>query len=432
VSSVLPPCRKGLELVAGVHEFSSVEYDSARHAEPVDRVTDRTMRVLILTPLVPYPPYRGDKLKVYNLIRNLSRTHEIVLLAFTNSRKDRENVPPLRGLCAEVRTAHLPVWQSFLKAALNIFSGRPFQIAYFSSGRMRSAVRHVLTQQRFDVIHTHSVRMAQYTSALRGVPRILDQTDAVSLYLKRFAEKEHNGLKRFLLKTECRRMERYEKVIGSFDRTLVCSEVDRQVLLKSAPAAGVSLLENGVDLEYFSPNGAMAPEPGTIICTGNMSYFPNADGVKRRVPGAKFFIVGQNPPASVRRLAAPDIVVTGAVPDIRAYYQRCMVAVSPIRFGSGTLNKVLEPMALGVPVVATPVGTEGLPVRDGEHLLIAESAERFAGCVADLLENAELRGRLSSGAREIVRGRYGWVTIARRLEAIYGELLKDTGTGQGA
>jgi sugar transferase (PEP-CTERM/EpsH1 system associated) len=399
-----------------------------------------SMRILILTPLIPYPPYRGDKLKVYNLIKNLSRNHEIVLLAFTNSRRDRENIPPLRGLCAAVRTAHLPLWQSLLQCALNVVSRRPFQVAYFSSGRMRAALRRLLDEEHFDMIHTHSIRMAQYTCGMHGIPRVLDLTDAVSLYLKRFSEKERNALKRLLLRSEYRRMERYEKVLGGYDRTMVCSEVDRQVLLASVPGARLSLLENGVDLEYFSPDGAVTPERGTIICTGNMSYFPNADGVKffaqqilplvkKRVPEARFLIVGQNPPASVRRLAAQDVVVTGAVPDIRSYYLRSLVAVSPIRFGSGTLNKVLEPMALGIPVVATAVGTEGLPVRNGEQILIAESAVRFAGCVADLLESAELRERLSSGARDIVRTRYGWASIARQLEAIYSDVMENTTAG---
>ena len=401
------------------------------------------MRILILTPLIPYPPYRGDKLKVFNLIKNLSRSHEIVLLAFASSAKDREYLPPLSALCADVRIVHRPRWQSILQAVLNMASDRPFQVAYFSSGKMRAALRRLLEEKKFDIIHTHYIRMAQYTEGVRGTPGVLDLTDAKSLYLKRFLTSERNVLKRLLLTSEYRRMLRYEKILGRYDQTLVCSPVDRTFLLESVPGARISLLENGVDLEYFSPDGAASPERGTIICTGNMSYFPNADGVrffaqqilplvKQRVPEAKFFIVGQNPPASVRALAAPDVVVTGAVPDIRSYYLRSLVAVSPIRFGSGTLNKVLEPMALGVPVVATSVGTEGLPVRNGEHILIADSPLRFAECVADLLESAELRDRLSSGARDIVRARYGWASIARQLEAIYDDVMRNTNAERGS
>jgi len=166
-----------------------------------------------------------------------------------------------------------------------------------------------------------------------------------------------------------------------------------------------------------------------------MSYFPNANAVqffaeeifplvKRRVLGAKFLVVGQNPPGSVRRLASPDVVVTGTVPDIRPYYLKSVVAVSPVRFGSGTLNKVLEPMALGIPIVATPVGTEGLPIRSGEHLLIAESPADFADRVVELLNNPDLRRRLSSNALELVRTRYGWPQIASKLEQAYGDIAQ--------
>jgi sugar transferase (PEP-CTERM/EpsH1 system associated) len=398
------------------------------------------MRILILTPLIPYPPYRGDKLKLYNLIKNLARHHEIVLLAFTNTREDRKAIPVLSTLCAEVRTVHLPLWRSVLHCAFNIFSSRPFQVAYFSSGRMRGLLRRTLDNERFDVIYTHYIRMAQYTEGIDGTPGVLDLTDAKSLYLKRFMQKERNALKRVLLRSEYKRMSEYEKILSRYELSLVCSEVDRKVLLEAVPGARISLLENGVDVEYFSPDESVTPEQGNIICTGNMSYFPNADGVeyfvreifplvKKRVPGARFLIVGQTPPASIRALAASDIVVTGAVPDIRSWYLRSLVAVSPIRFGSGTLNKVLEPMALGIPVVATPVGTEGLPLRNGEHIMIAESPAHFAECVADLLENAGLRERLSSGAGDIVRARYGWVSIARQLETFFTEVVADARPG---
>jgi sugar transferase (PEP-CTERM/EpsH1 system associated) len=393
------------------------------------------MRILLLTPSLPFPPHRGDKLKIFNLVRNLSLHHDIVLLTFSTSRKDDRNIPAVRQMCADVLTVRLPVWQSILQCGLNVFSRRPFQVAYFTSGRMRRLLARILSEQHFDVVHTHFIRMAQYTSDLKGIPRILDLTDAVSLYLERFLATERNVLKRILLKSEYTRMLQYERIIRHYDRTMVCSVVDRKALLNSAPDARVEILENGVDLDFFKPDDAVRSESGTIICTGNMSYFPNANAVqffaeeifplvKRRVPGAKFLVVGQNPPGSVRRLASPDVVVTGTVPDIRPYYLKSVVAVSPVRFGSGTLNKVLEPMALGIPVVATPVGTEGLPIRSGEHLLIAESPADFADRVVELLNNPDLRRRLSSNALELVRTRYGWPQIASKLEQAYGDIAQ--------
>jgi len=393
------------------------------------------MRVLLLTPSLPFPPYRGDKLKIFNLVSILSRRHDIVILTFTASRKDEQYISEVRRFCSDVLTVRLPMWQSILQCALNVLSARPFQVAYYSSGRMRRLLSQTLRNGHFDVVHTHFIRMAQYSADLQGVPRLLDLTDAVSLYLERFLAAERNVLKRCLLKSEYTRMKRYERIITRYDRTMVCSLVDRKVLLNSAPGTRVELLENGVDLEYFAPNPGVQPESGTIICTGNMSYFPNANGVryfveeilplvKLRVPGAKFLVVGQNPPATVRSLASDDVVVTGAVPDLRPYYLRSVVAVSPIRFGSGTLNKVLEPMAMGIPIVATPVGTEGLPIKDGEHLLIAESPSDFADRVVELLNDPAMRRRLAANALELVRTHFGWPGIADKLEAAYLDVVQ--------
>lgn len=172
---------------------------------------------------------------------------------------------------------------------------------------------------------------------LRGIPRILDLTDAVSLYLERFLAAERNVLKRILLKSTSTRMLRYGRIIRHCDRTVVYSVVDRKALLNSTPDARVEILENGIDLDFFKPDDAVRSENGTTICTGNMSYFPNANAVRffaeelfpllnRRVPGAKFLVVGQNPPEPVRRLASPDVVVTGPVADIRPYCLESIIA----------------------------------------------------------------------------------------------------------
>ncbi len=161
-----------------------------------------------------------------------------------------------------------------------------------------------------------------------------------------------------------------------------------------------------------------------------MRYYPNLDGVfylvkeilpriKDRISGVKLFIVGKDPPASVRRLASPDIVITGFVPDIKDYYLRSTVAVAPIRFGAGTLNKVLEPMALGIPVVASSIAVEGLPVKNDREVLIADTPAEFADAVVRLLRNRPLHECLAKNAMALVRSSYGWQTIAPELERYY-------------
>ena len=262
-------------------------------------------------------------------------------------------------------------------------------------------------------------------------------TDAVSLYLERYRRSSPNPLWRLFLGIELRRMIRFERIIQKFDKGLVCSPADRDLLTGRVPHARIALLENGVDLEMFSQTDTVHYDQNRIILTGNMSYFPNADGarylvekifpmVKKSVPLAKLYIVGQSPPRSVRNLESKDVVVTGFVQDIRAEYLKSSVAVSPIRFGAGTLNKVLEPLALGIPVVSTSLGIKGLDLEIGKDILVSDDSNGFAENVVRVLTDRHLRAKLARSATDKVRTRFSWTKVASRLEQYYGEVLEES------
>lgn len=388
------------------------------------------MNILFITPRIPYPPYRGDKLHVYNLVRRLAARHRVGLVTFVENEAERAYIEPLAEHCSYIRVTHLSKWTSLLNALSVLFDRTPFQVAYYRSRAFADSVREAVAAFKPDIVHSHLIRTVQYTQDLAGLPRVLGLTDAVSLYLQRFADQEGNPLKRALVRMELARIVRYESVAASYDRALVCSATDRDVILDRAPGADVGILYNGVDLDSFTPRDDITPEPGRIIFTGNMTYFPNIDAVewmlaeifpaiKRRVPHARLYIVGQNPPRTMRARAAGDVVVTGFVPDIAAEYQKSAVAVSPVRFGAGTLNKVLEPIALGVPVVATPIGFPSLGMEAGRDIEIADDAASFADKVATLLEQpARAHAMAAEGARR-VRERFSWDAITRDLEAHY-------------
>lgn len=393
------------------------------------------MRILFLTSRFPYPPYRGDKLKIFNLIRQLSARHEIMLLSFIQNRSEEQWVPELRKYCAQVRVRHLPTVRSLGNCLMAVASRKPFQVAYFCSATMRRDVDEAIREFRPAVIHTHLIRMAPYAADLKQAVRVVDLTDAVSLYLRRFAGIQRNPIKRLALHMELYRMSRFESVIAKFDRALVCSSIDRDALQATVPNAQIRIMENGVDLSAFAPRrDGEQSEPRRVIFTGNMSYYPNADGarflaqeifplVRAEVPDARLYIVGQRPPQSVRALAGDGILVTGFVEDIRAEYLRSAVAVSPIRFGAGTLNKILEPLALGVPVVATSCGTEGLGLLPGRDLLVAEDAKGLAFHIIRVLTDPVLQRGLAEAGPQSVRARFGWEAIATTLENVYGEIL---------
>jgi sugar transferase (PEP-CTERM/EpsH1 system associated) len=395
------------------------------------------MNILFLTSRFPYPPHRGDKLKIYNLLKRLSRKHTITLLSFVSGRRDLSYVGEIEKLGVRVETVVLPKWRSLMNSLLALPGSEPLQVRYYTSRRMRARLRALLEERRYDLVHIHLIRMAQYGRSGEPPVRILDLTDAGSLYLERFYRTTRNPVKKYLLGIELGRLRRYESVIGEFSASLVCSAVDREVLADRADGATIAVLPNGIDLSYFTPDPARRYDPRRIIYTGNLSYFPNSDGViffvrevfpliRKVNPGVTLYIVGKDPPGSVRGLASTDIVVTGFVEDIRGEYLRSSLAVAPIRFGAGTLNKVLEPMALGIPVVATSVGAEGLSLEPGRHLLVADTAPEFASCVNRLLADERLRSELAENAMRVVRARYDWDMVTDSLDEIYREC-----TGEG-
>ena len=393
------------------------------------------MKILFLTSRIPYPPHRGDKLKIWNLMKELSARHSITLITFVASRRELQWEKHLSEVCEEVRFVHLPVWRSVLNCVAASWRQVPFQVAYYSSSRMDKLVREVLMQSKPDVVHTHLIRMAQYTHAMSDRPRVLDLTDAVSLYLERILQVQKNPIARVAIKAELKRMTKYERILEDFNIALVCSQVDKSRLLQSAPKSRIGLMHNGVDLNHFVQRNSLQTDEARIIFTGNMSYYPNRDAaryfaetifplVRKRIPEARLWIVGQNPPRKINALSAGNITVTGFVEDIAAEYLKSAVAVSPVRFGAGTLNKVLEPLALGVPVVTTSIGIQGLNLEENKEVFVADDPVKFAESVIRLLQDPVLRRESGHRAMQSIRSRFGWNKIALDLERTYQEIIE--------
>lgn len=358
--------------------------------------------------------------------------HEVALISFVQRESELQLASHLRGFCQRIELIYKPFWRSAIGCWGAVGSGVPFQVAFFQDRRMKRVFDRLVVDWQPDIIHTHLIRMAPYALGC-NVPTVLDMTDAVSLYLKRFVESTKNPIKRIALQMELQRMYRFEEALKEFDRCLVCSEIDREFLLYNVPEARIDLLLNGVDTSTFVRNPGVSTEEGRIIFAGNMSYFPNADGarflvreifprVKKEVPNARVFIVGQNPPGRVRSLASRDVVVTGFVEDISTEYQKSQVAVSPVRFGAGTLNKVLEPLAMGIPVVSTPNGVAGLNLAAGSDILVASNATEFADCIVRLLKNPEFRRVIGQSATTKIRTNCNWQAIGNSLLSVYADV----------
>ena len=390
------------------------------------------MKILFITSRIPYPLFRGDKLRVYNLIRNLSKSNEIILLTFVENKSEYELQNELAKYCTRIELIYLPVWKSVINSVLGFFSKLPIQVKYYNSKKMNTLVQNVIQEEKPDLIHTHLIRMAPYTFDIDRQKKVIDLTDAVSLYLKRFQKLTKNPFLKLFLLIEKNRMYKYEKIIQKYDRAFVCSEIDKEYLLSRNPKLKINLVYNGIELENYKTKKHIK-RLNSIIFTGNMSYYPNSDAVEYfvkeifpqillKVPSAKFYIVGQNPSSKIIKMKSQNIIVTGFVKDICSEYLKSDIAVSPIRYGAGTLTKILESTSLGIPVIATPIGSLGLNLQHNKEILIANSKEEFADYVVKLLNSKKERERIGNNGKKKVRDLYGLGKITNDLNKIYSQL----------
>ena len=385
------------------------------------------MKLLFVANRIPYPPYRGDKLKIYNLAKELCKEHELHLITFTATAEEKKYEKELSELFKTVTLVHQPKWKSYWYCALGIFSKVPFQVLYFKNIAFKKQLKQKINSLNPEAIHVQHLRMAQYFQTFRPQCRvILDLPDAFSLYWKRRIEKTKGGLKAIFQETEYKRLLTYEQVMKRFNLNLACSKEDIAYLKSKHGFENIELLSNGVDTNLFKPIGTDKVIRNRILFTGNMDYAPNIDGasyfvedilplIKKEIKDVDFVIAGQRPVKKVLDLEGEGVTITGFIPKLNEMYATAQVVVSPLRIGAGTQNKVLESMAMGVPVVCTNIGFEGLGVQSGEGVYKELTPEDFAKRVISILQNNELRDELGTKATEVISNKFSWGQIAKQL-----------------
>jgi sugar transferase (PEP-CTERM/EpsH1 system associated) len=396
--------------------------------------------------LVPYVP-NLIRVRPYNLIRSLSaRGHRITVM--TLSTGGDEDVAELKDYCHRVYAYDLPTWRSFYNALTALPTSTPLQAVYCwqpaLAHRSTQIIKNGNKRVPFDVIHIEHLRAARYGLHLKEhlnnlglqVPLVWDSVDCITHLFDQAAARSQRKVSRWLTRFELGRTRAYERnLIGQFDRVLVTSQVDRQALLSLArsdgPPPSISVLPNGVDLAYFAPDSGVSREDATLVVSGKMSYHANVTMVFalvnqilplvwERRPDVKLWIVGRDPSNQIKNLAQdPAITVTGTVNDIRPYLRAATIAVAPIQYGAGIQNKVLEAMACGAPVIATPQAISALEAQPGQDLLVADQPDEFAESILALLHDRQQQRKLSAAGRRYVEQHHNWDHIAAQLEEIY-------------
>jgi len=397
------------------------------------------LRILLLTPSLPYPPIWGFGIRVYQLIRELSRRHRVTLLTYGNENDptERENAAVMRGVCTEVCLVplSLPPGGKRRMQALSLVSARSFQTASLLSPAMQTTLNRLLGENRFDIIQAESSQIAGFDFG-RDVPLILDEHNLEYELLYRLYLGERSLGRRLYNWAEYQKFHREEtECWRRADGCLLTSAREHTEVKRLLPDKPAMVIPNGVDIEFYQPTPT-PPQPDSLVFTGLMTYRPNIDGVVYFIeeilplihkvrPNVTLSVVGAGSSPEVDRLAGPSVTLTGTVPDTRTYLAAAATAIVPLRMGSGTRLKVLEGLAMGKPMVSTSVGCEGIHVKNGEHLLIADDPQPFAEAVLRTLSEPPLAAALRSSGRRLVEDEYGWVAITARLVAFYASVLAD-------
>jgi sugar transferase (PEP-CTERM/EpsH1 system associated) len=401
------------------------------------------MRILWLKSDLLLPLDKGGKLRTWHLMRHLAKRHDITYLAYAESRElaadgtlPRATADGMREVCAELVTvpyeSHPKRSAAFyLEAAAHIVRRLPYAVGKYRSAAYRRELQRLLGERSFDLVVCDFLVPAVNLPRALPCPAVVFTHNVEAEIWRRHTETQTNPIARTLYGLQHRRMLRFEReCLGRFDGVLAVSDADRDTFDRLYPGAirqDVHVVPTGVDTAYFEPAAECSSATG-LVFTGSMDWLPNEDAmlhfcrdilplVRADEPSAGLSIVGRSPTPAVARLDGHDgVVVTGRVDDIRPHVGDAAVYVVPLRIGGGTRLKIFEAMAMGKAIVSTTVGAEGLPVVDGEHLLIADDPRSFAAATIRLLRNPPERERLGAAARQLVASRYDWAAVARSFE----------------
>lgn len=377
------------------------------------------MKILIVAPRIPFPIEKGDKLRLFHQIQFLSQHHEIILIGLTESPDD--DLSPLKQWCSAVHPIQLKKWQIVLNLVRAPGRGLPIQVGYFYSRHIKSQIQQIIFKHNPDVIYTQLIRSAMYTRNL-PFPKVIDFMDCFSLNTERRA-KQSSLAERWFWHWESRQVRRFEKhCFFDYDAQVIISEFDRLAMPLHAKHR-MQVIPNGIDTAYYQPRPSVTKRVD-VLFAGNMGYYPNIKAAQYLIGEIKplitnkmrWQIAGARPDPKVKRLAAPDIEVTGWIEDIRSSYAEARLFVAPIWEGAGLQNKILEAMSMGLPTITTPTVNNSIQGIPGQHLMVAQNPAEFRDAIRTLLEDEAYYLQIAENGRNFVRNHYQWNLFNEQLE----------------
>jgi sugar transferase (PEP-CTERM/EpsH1 system associated) len=385
------------------------------------------MKILVLLPRVPYPLEKGDKLRAFYQIKELSLNNEIILCALNHDRKlDKQKAfKKLQPYCRSINFIDLPRYAVPLNIIKSFLKGFPLQVGYFYNSKANKKIKKLFDSHKPDHVFCQLVRTAEYGKNL-NVSKTIDYQDVFSYGVKRRIAKSAFWLKP-VLKLEYKRLVAYEDIIfENFDVKTIISVPDRE-LINHPEKNKIQIIPNGVDHDFFKP--IERQKKYSVVFTGNMGYPPNIDAavylvneimplVWGKIPDAKVLLAGASPDIKVKALEKKNVTVSGWIDDIRDAYASAKVFIAPMRIGTGLQNKLLEAMSMKIPSITTSLANGALNAENGKHILIGDNAGELASSIIRLLTDERLSVKIAEAGYNFVHKNYSWKESTAKLEKL--------------
>jgi len=393
------------------------------------------MKILMLTPYLPYPLLSGGQIRTYNLLKNLGAKHEITLFAYIRKDSERKHVEELKKYCKKVRVfKRRPAWdiKNIIRAATSSY---PFLVSIYLSSNFQEAIAQELKTTNYNLIHAETFYMMPNIPKT-NVPIILaEQTIEYDAYINFTKKTKLLPIKPFLY-LDVYKIKKWETHFWkAATRLITMSKDDKQAIQNQlGKNVAVDVVANGVDTQFFNKMKKDLPKNPTVLFVGTFKWLPNIDAVEflvetiwpkvlTRLPQAKLLIVGFSPSEKIKNYGKqPSITVKGDLKDIRDAYAHAHALLAPIRSGKGTRYKILESMATSTPIIATHLAVEGIGIRNGVHALVADSPDELAQLTSKVLADANLRQRLAVNSKKLVENKFNWHTISQELNRVYSKV----------
>ncbi len=381
--------------------------------------------LLYLVHRLPYPPNKGDKVRSHHLLKHLAGRHRVFLGTFIDDPQDEVHVDAVREYCADMYIARLNPRVARLRSLSGLARNSALTLPYYRSARLQSWVDRTLREEQIDAVVLFSSVMAQFVQDVPDLRKLVDFVDLDSAKWTQYAS-DHRWPMSWLYRREGERLLAFERAVAiQAERCFFVTDLEADLFRRLAPecADKVEALCNGVDADFFSPEhdfpSPFGPDELPLVFTGAMDYWPNVDAVvwfagqilpmlQNNWPRLRFYIVGRSPTPAVLALAGSQVVVTGTVPDVRPYLRHATVVVAPLRLARGVQNKVLEAMAMGLPVVASKECAVAVDAVPGLDFLAAGTVGEYVEAIESLLSTPKHGESLGAAARERVLTRYSW------------------------